>query len=642
MILYTLVAAVALGIAAQLLAERFRLPAILPLLVFGIAAGPHVLGWMEPDSLGHFLEEFIHIGVAVILFEGGLSLNLRQLSRVGGAVRNLLTLGLVVTGVLSAVLAHWITDMPWGVAALFGAILTVTGPTVIVPLLRHMIAPRKLKTVLVSEGLIIDPIGAVLAYLVLQWIERAGVPIEQLALELLTLSLLGAVVGYLAGKLGVFFADRRISSGELRNLTVLALVLVCYLAAEEAAPQSGILAVVVMGITMSAAEIPDLEPLRTFKEQLTTLLISILFILLSGQLDLGAVASLGWRGVAVAFGLILLVRPVSVFLSVWPGQLPFKQRVVLALTAPRGIVAAAVASLAARELTARGIPGGPELEGLVYVSILLTGAWATVMAPILPRLLGFLDDPSRRLTVLVGANPLSRALAKVLKAEGRKTVVVDSVSRKLEVLRKESIGAVRGDARDADTYERAGVEPDTQVLALTTNDELNLLVAGLVHAEFGVEHPVVALQAPSPEFGSRRQVWIDLLGGQALEVALWQRRLEEDRARFVHVPVPDPETTERLREILEMLPKQTVVVCGWEGDQPVFHFEADFLEKFDRVTLLVSEGEALEQVQQLLTELAQEGDEEVAPEALEEVREIAEGEETPGEEEPAGKGIQPG
>lgn len=620
MILTTLVAAVALGIAAQLLAERFRLPAILPLLVFGIVAGPYVLGWMEPNSLGHFLEEFIHVGVAIILFEGGLSLNLQQLSRVGGAVRNLLSLGLVITGVLSACLAHWITGMPWSVAALFGAIVTVTGPTVIVPLLRHMIAPRKVKTVLVSEGLIIDPIGAVLAYLVLQWIERAGVPLEQLGLELLKLSLYGAAVGYMAGKAGEFFAQTRISARELRNLTVLALVLVCYLVAERLAPQSGILAVVVMGITMSAADIPDLEPLRTFKEQLTTLLISILFILLSGQLDLGAVAELGWRGVAVAMGLILLVRPISVFLSVWPNQLPVKQRVVLALTAPRGIVAAAVASLAARELMAKEIPGGPELEGLVYVSILLTGAWATFMAPILPRMLGFLDDPSRRLTVLIGANPLSRALAEMLQEEGRKTVVVDSVSRKLERMRKVGIGAVRGDARDADTYERAGVERDTQVLALTTNDELNLLVAGLVHAEFGVEHPVVALQAPSPEFGSRRQAWIDLLGGQALEVALWQRRLEEERARFVHVPVPEAETTRRLQDLLEALPKQAAIVCGWEGDQPRFHMEADFLEKFDRVTLLVSEGEAIERVEQLLTDLAQAGDEEVAPEALEEIQ----------------------
>lgn len=640
MILHTLVAAVALGIAAQLLAERFRLPAILPLLVFGIVAGPHVLGWMEPDSLGHFLEEFIHLGVAVILFEGGLSLNLGQLSRVGGAVRNLLSLGLVITGVMAAMLAHWITGMPWGVAALFGAILTVTGPTVIVPLLRHMIAPRKVKTVLVSEGLIIDPIGAVLAYLVLQWIERAGVPIEQLAVELLKLSLYGAVIGYVAGKLGVLFAQRRVSAGELRNLTVLALVLVCYLAAEVLAPQSGILAVVVMGITMSAAEIPDLEPLRTFKEQLTTLLISILFILLSGQLDLQAVASLGWRGVAVAFGLILLVRPISVFLSVWPHQLPLRQRVVLALTAPRGIVAAAVASLAARELSSRGIPGGPELEGLVYVSILITGAWATFMAPLLPRVLGFLDDPSRRLTVLVGANPLSRALARTLQAEGRKTVVVDSVSRKLEAMRKEGIGAVRGDARDADTYEKAGVERDTQVLALTTNDELNLLVAGLVHAEFGVEHPVVALQAPSPEFGSRRQVWIDLLGGQALEVALWQRRLEEDRARFIQVPVPDAETTERLREILESEPKQAAIVCGWDGELPYFHFESDFLEKFERVTLLVSEGEVVERVEQLLAELAQAGEEDVAPEALEEVREL-DAEADPEEEHAEEESIEP-
>lgn len=600
MILTTLIGAVVLGMAAQVLAERLRLPAILPLLLLGIAAGPGALGLLAPSSLGPVLEEALHLGVAIILFEGGLSLDLRRLFQVGGAVRNLLSLGLVVTGVGAAVAAWALAGLPWSTAALFGAILTVTGPTVIVPLLRHMIAPQRVKTVLVSEGLIIDPIGAVLAYLVLQGIGLAGQPVAPLLWELLHLLVFGAGVGFLAGKLGEAFARSRLASGELRNLSVLALVLLCYLLAERQAPQSGILAVVVMGITMAAAPIPDLLPLKTFKEQLTTLSISVLFILLAGQLDLREVLDLGWRGVAVAVILILVVRPLSVFLAVRPGQLSSRERILLAMTAPRGIVAAAVASLASRELTGHGIAGGATLEGLVYVSILATGAWATLAALVLPRTLGFLDDPSRRRTVLVGSGPLTLALGQRLKAAGRTVVVLDSVPQKLIAMRQAGLLAVAGDARDAATYEQAGVERDTTVVALTTNDELNVLVAELVRSEFGVEHPAAALQQPSEEFGRRRRAWIDLLAGRAVDLPRWQRRLEDGRARLVDLDLTVSGVPEGLRGLSAELPQDLLLLCVWNGDDPQFRLPEGGLEKQRRVTVLVADGPARERLDELV------------------------------------------
>lgn len=588
MILTTVAAAVFLGILAQVLAERWKLPAILPLLLFGIAAGPQALKVLNPEALGDFFRTFIHIGVAIILFEGGLSLHLPDLRRVGGPVGQLLSLGMAVTWVASAALAHYFLGLAWPIAALFGAIVTVTGPTVIVPLLRHMIAPRPVKTVLVSEGLIIDPIGAVLAYLVLQWILRAGIPPQEIARELFTLAATGALLGFAFGKLGDTFAKRRIGGGELRNLTVLALVLMCFLTAERFAPESGILAVVVMGVTMSAANIPDLEPLRAFKEQLTILLISVLFVLLAGQLDLQAVFDLGWPGLAVAVGMVVLVRPLSVFLSVFPKQMDAKQRTVLALLAPRGIVAAAVASLVARELTDHGVAGGAALEGLVYLVIVVTGLWATAMALGLPRWLGYIDDPSRRLVVLVGANPVSRGLAKVLQDEGRKVAVVDSVRAKLEELRRQGFGAVRGDARTSATYERAGVERDTQVLLMTTNDELNLLAAELVRGEFGVEHPVAALHTPSPELGSERRAWLDVLGGDAVDLVGWQEKLKTGHAGFLTLDVADDSLRDALEDLQENRSEDLVVVCSWPDGKPSFHVDAPTLAKARRVTVLAA------------------------------------------------------
>ena len=447
-IMETVVGAIFLGILAQVLAGRYKLPAILPLLLFGMAAGPFGLELLDPSTLGHeWLEVIIHLGVAVILFEGGLSLDPKQLRQVSVPVRNLLTLGTLVTGVGAACLAHFLTGVSWGTAALFGAIVTVTGPTVIAPLLRHMVAPKKVRTILVTEGLMIDAIGAVLAYLVLLWIGSADLDLRSLAVRLLTLSATGAILGFAAGSLAVMVIRYRHMSDELRNLVILALLLSGFLVAEHQAPQSGILASVVMGLTVSAADTPNLSQLKMFKGQLTVLLISFLFILLSGQLDLGTVRQLGLEGVMVVAGLILLVRPLSVFLSIPSRHLDFKQRLLLAFTAPRGIVAAAVASLSAIQLRKAGSSDDAAiLEGLVYLVIVVTCTWATVMASMMPRWLGYVDDPTRRRVILVGANPLTAALARSFGIEGWTPVVVDSVPAKLATFRDRQILAISGDA----------------------------------------------------------------------------------------------------------------------------------------------------------------------------------------------------
>lgn len=619
-ILATFVTAVLLGIVAQIVAHRWKLPAILPLLIFGMAAGPSGARIFDPSALGHGLEVIIHLGVAVILFEGGLSLSLEQLRKIGIPLRNLLTLGTLVTGLGGAVLAHYTTGISWGTAALFGAIVTVTGPTVISPLLRHMVAPKKVRTLLMSEGLMIDPIGAVLAYLVLQWIVKAGMGFRPLVQEMIEVALVGCILGFVAGMLAVAAARYRHLGEELRNLAILALLMGCFLLAEHQAPQSGILASVVMGLTVSAAKLPDLSPLKAFKGQLTVLIISVLFILLSGQLDLDSMKALGWDGALVVAGLIFVVRPLSVLVSISPKMMGWRERVMMGLTAPRGIVAAAVASLAAIQLRAEHLEGDAALlEGLVYLVIITTCAWATLMSSWLPRMLGFYGDPSRKRVVLVGANGVSSAIAQLFQAQKWTVVVVDSVQRKLTALRERRILAVSGDARDAASYDDAGVERDTLVIALTTNDELNLLVAELVRDEFGVEHPVVVMQQVSSEFGQVRRAWIDLLGNRDLDVQRWGRRLEDGSARILTVDAPRGEDVHqmflsRLREEAQDL----VVLFGWKGGQPHFEWSPDALGELTRLTLLVGnetlrheiEGMAEDAVEEPTPSMPGESDEE--------------------------------
>ncbi len=386
----------------------------------------------------------------------------------------------------------------------------------------------------------------------------------------------------------------RLVSGELRNLTILALLMVCYLVADHQAHQSGILAAMVMGLTISAAELPDLVSVRAFKGQLTTLIISMLFILLAAQLDLGAVLALGWRGLVVVAALILVVRPLSVALSIWPRQLDLRGRTVIALTAPRGIVAAAVASLAAREMGKVGLAGAAELEGLVYLTILATGAWSTLVAMILPKALGYTDDPARRKAVLVGANALSETLARVLSSAGRTTVAVDASSWRLDRFRTAGLPHVVGDARDAATYEEAGVERDSLVVAISTNDELNLLVAEMVHAEFGVEHPVVAIQQPPEELGRRSRAWIDLLGGRGIDVPKWIRRIENEQAVEVTIDPRTPESLAALHAVEREHQKGVLRLVGFSNDEPMFKVIDARLAQLDRLVLLVAEGRPLE------------------------------------------------
>jgi Trk K+ transport system NAD-binding subunit len=371
---------------------------------------------------------------------------------------------------------------------------------------------------------------------------------------------------------------------------IVALVMVCYLVAEHQAHQSGILAAMVMGFTISAAELPDLVSVKAFKGQLTTLLISVLFILLSSQLDLGSVLDLGWSGVLVVAGLIALVRPAAVALSIWPRQLDWRGRTMIGLTAPRGIVAAAVASLGAREMSKAGIAGGGAMEGLVYLAILATGAWSTLAALVLPRLLGFTTDPTRRRAVLVGANALSDVLARHLVAAGRTTLVVDAVSWRLDRFRNAGILAVVGDARDASVYEEAGVERDSMLVAATTNDELNLLVAELVHAEFGVEHPVVAIQSPPDELGRRSRAWVDLLGGGAIDVPRWIRRIENEQVSELTIAPSSPEAAAALHAAEREKRTGVLRLIGYQGDEPILQVGDDHLDQLDRLTLLISEG----------------------------------------------------
>lgn len=381
---------VVLGIACQVLGPRLRLPPILLLLVVGFLAG--ALHLVDADELlGELLFPVVSLAVGVILFEGGLTLEIAELR--GGlrrTVRRLLSIGVVVTFACVAAAAYLLLDLPGSLAVLLGAILVVSGPTVVTPLLRFLGDVGRVGTVLKFEGILVDPIGAILAVLIFQAIlAEAGNedPVNVVGGFALTVGVGAAVGGLGAVALGGLL---RLGQGtpQLDAPVTLALVLGALAAADALREESGLVAVTLMGVALANQRVVDLERIEQFKQTLGIVLISAIFILLSARLTWGQLTSVGWQGLVFVAVLILLVRPVAVALSTIGSELRWQERALLAWMGPRGIVAASVASVFALELQDAGVAEADRLVPVTFVVILGTVLVASLTVVPVAGLLG--------------------------------------------------------------------------------------------------------------------------------------------------------------------------------------------------------------------------------------------------------------
>lgn len=466
---------VVLGIGAQWISWRLRLPAILTLLVVGFVAGP-VVGLIEPDVLlGELLFPFVSLAVAIILFEGGLSLNIAELREIGRAVRNLITTQVALTWVAATGLAVLLLDLSFTLAALFGAILTVTGPTVIVPLLRHIRPEGRVGSIVKWEGIVNDPIGAILAVLVFEAILAGGLQrgVIVTGLGVFKAVLIGGAIGVVGAAVIVLLLKRYWIPDFLQNPMALAVVLAVFGASNVVQAESGLLAVTVMGITLASQKVVTLRHIIEFKENLRVLLISVLFIVLAARLplrdpDYTSAGSLLFLG-----ALILLVRPAAVAVATWRSDFTWRERTFLAVMAPRGIVAAAVASLFGLQL-GESMPEAARLAPLTFFVIAGTVAVYGLSAPWVARWLR-LATPNPQGILMVGAAPWVRAAAKALKEHGVKLVLVDSNWANVTASRNAGLKTYYADfltERAMDEMELSGLG---RLLALTPNDEVNTL-----------------------------------------------------------------------------------------------------------------------------------------------------------------------
>jgi NhaP-type Na+/H+ or K+/H+ antiporter len=384
-VLYTLAAVLVLGVGAQWLSWRLKQPSILPLLILGIVAGP-VTGLLEPDRMfGDLLFPMVSLGVALVLFEGGLTLRLRDLRGHGTAVTNLVSWGALLNWLLIAAGSHYIAGLPGDMAMLFAALVIVTGPTVINPLLRTMRAENGVSQVLKWEGILIDPVGALLAVLVFQYLLTG-----QGSLLLFAESIGAGTITGIAGAWTLGQVLKRHWVPEyLLNVLTLAWVVLVFAGSDALAHESGLLAVTIMGVMLANMRDVVVSDILSFKESLSILIISMLFVILGARVDPRAIIDTGWQGVTVLL-VVLAARPVVVWLSTLGSSYSWQQKALIAWVAPRGIVAAAVSSLFAIRLEETGHAGASTLVALTFLVIIATVLLQSVSAKPVTRALGSL------------------------------------------------------------------------------------------------------------------------------------------------------------------------------------------------------------------------------------------------------------
>ncbi|MEE4361403.1 MAG: sodium:proton antiporter [Pseudomonadales bacterium] len=474
------------GVFAQWLAWRMRLPAILFLLGLGLMAGP-VTGVLDPDALfGELLFPMVSLAVAVILFEGALTLRFEQLRGLGRVVRNLVTIGALATWLVVAFAAYLLVGLEPGIALLFGALVVVTGPTVIVPMLRTVRPTDRIANALRWEGIVIDPLGALLAVLVYQWLVSgyAAGHDTPLFVSFLTMVIVGTGLGFVAGRLLAIALRKHLLPEYLHNVITLAVVALVFTLSDLAMHESGLLAVTVMGITMANTRDTPLEDILDFKESLSLLLISGLFIVLAARLDLSRLQALGPAALGVLAVLIFVARPLGVFLSTMGSDMKLAERALIAWIGPRGIVAAAVSAVFALRLEDAGVEQAVLIVPLTFAVIIGTVVIQGVTAGPLARLLG-VAEPDPRGVLIVGANPLARRIGRALSDAGFPVLLADTQWELVREARMAGLPAFFGSPASEHADRHLDLIGLGRLLALSPSAQLNALACLRYASEFG-------------------------------------------------------------------------------------------------------------------------------------------------------------
>jgi len=498
---------IVLGILAQWLAWKLKVPAILPLILIGLAVGPFSTfytesgaKWLEPiwnesTKSGLFpggnLFYFVELAIGIILFEGGLTLKRDEIKGIGPAIFNLITLGALVTFFGAAIFTHFILSLPWTISFLFAGLIIVTGPTVIAPILRNVPLKKDVANVLKWEGILIDPIGALTAVLVFEFIISLGSSggdhfTQHAFIQFIQIALVGCSLGFFAAHFMRLFIQRNWVPHYLLNVFTLAVVLATFVGSGIIVHDSSLLTIVVMGLLLGNMDnVPHIKEILYFKESLSVLLISVLFILLSANIDMKDLELLiDWRCFAVFAFVVFILRPISVFLSTRTSELNTNEKLFISWVGPRGIVAAGIASLFGLRLVAQGYMGAEYITPLVFMIVLGTVLLNATTAKLMASFLGVSNNQTNGI-LFVGANKAARLLAKFLHDNGREVALVDSNNSNIQKSIELGLRAFEANVFKDDLKDNMELTNMGYMLALTGSSDVNKHVVNKFKESFG-------------------------------------------------------------------------------------------------------------------------------------------------------------
>lgn len=477
-----------LGIGAQWIAWRTGWPAIVLMLAAGLVAGP-LTGLIDPhETFGSLLEPMVSIGVALILFEGGLSLDLRELRHAGDGVKRLVFVGVPVGWFLGALSCYFIAGLVWPIAILFAGILVVTGPTVVLPLLRQSRIAQRPAAILKWEAIVNDPFGALCAVIAYEYFRRAaeGATVLEVVPPMLMAATLASAMGFAVAWAIAWCFPRGFVPEFLKVPVLLVAVIGAFVLANQIEHEAGLLTVTVMGIALANMKVASLRSIHPFKQHIALLLVSGIFILLSASLDLAAFRQFEWRFGMFLLALIFLVRPATVLISLLRSSVPWNERLFLAWIAPRGIVLVAVAGLFALRLQELGYENATLLISLSFAVVVVTIVAHGFTIGLAARLLGIRQDAPPGL-LIVGSNEWSVALGKLLQELGRPVLVADASWQRLAVARREGLPVYHGEILNEATEHTLDLTPYHVLVAVTDNEAYNTLVCSEFAPEIGTD-----------------------------------------------------------------------------------------------------------------------------------------------------------
>ncbi|WP_298893690.1 sodium:proton antiporter [uncultured Psychroserpens sp.] len=491
-----------LGILAQWVAWKLKIPAILPLILIGLLVGPIAAEflsedgekWIEPvwngeKGLfpGESLYYFVSLAISIILFEGGLTLKRSEVKNVGPVITKLITLGSAVTFFGAGIIAHFIFNLSWDLSFLFSGLIIVTGPTVITPILRNIPLKKDVSAVLKWEGILIDPIGALVAVLVFEFISVEGDSgfTKTALLEFGKIILFGTTFGFTFAHALAFAINKKLIPHYLLNVVSLSTVLLVFVESEIFAHESGLLAVVVMGMVLGNGKLENLKELLYFKESLSVLLISILFILLAANINIEDMMLLyTWKTAVIFLLVVFVVRPLAVFISTAGSKLSLNEKLFVSWVGPRGIVAAGIASLFGSKLIKQGVEGAEYITPLVFMIVLGTVLLNATTARLFAKLVGVFLTKSNGI-LIVGASKVSRLLGHYLESNGRHVVLIDSNRSNIDKAKELGLEALSTNIYSETLTDNIELNDIGYLMAMTGNPDINKYAINKFSKQFG-------------------------------------------------------------------------------------------------------------------------------------------------------------